>query len=51
MISLTNLSPDKFCEGTDELRCGVAIATEGLFIDDLTNGVPQGSLETLVPKC
>lgn len=41
------MRPNKFCECTDELRCGVAVATEGLFIDDLANGIPQCSLETL----
>lgn len=44
---LTNLSPDEFCEGSDVLRRRVAVATDGLLIYDLADGVPQGRLEPL----
>jgi hypothetical protein len=36
----TDLCPDKFCKSADELRRGIAVAAKGLFVDDLTDGVP-----------
>lgn len=45
--TLTYLRPHQLRQRPDELRRGVAVALERLLVDDLADGVPQGSLEAL----
>lgn len=43
----TNLRPHQLRQRADELRCGVTIPAEGLFVDDLADGEPEGFFEAL----
>lgn len=46
-MGFTNLCPDKFRQRPDELRRRIAVALEALFVDDLTDCVPERGLEAL----
>ncbi len=39
--------PDHVGQGADELRGGVAVALEGLLVDHLADGEPEGCFEAL----
>lgn len=45
---LTDLSPDHLCQGTNELRCGIPIPSQGLFIDHFADCEPKCGFETLL---
>ena len=44
---LTDLVPDHVGQGADELWGGVAVALEGLLVDHLADGEPEGCFEAL----
>jgi hypothetical protein len=43
----TDLVPDHVGQGADELRGRVAVALEGLLVDHLADGEPEGCFEAL----
>lgn len=47
MQNYTKLRPDHLRQCSDELRRGVAVSFEGLFVDHLAHGEPQCGFEAL----
>ncbi len=43
----TNLRPHHLRQSPNELRCGIDVASQRFFIDDLTYCEPEGGFETL----